>query len=128
MKLKKILIFLQAPAQETFSGPVALDASHKKEAIAHISEIFGVFFGIPPIFGGFRHKNNLLDKLPHANMHVSFVTTYSNGFLDHLTSVEVMKISGKSWLVLFVRDCMSLEHDIFMLKAMQPDHSMDWSP
>jgi hypothetical protein len=105
MKSKKRLIFLQAPAQETFSGPVVLDASHKKEVIAHFSGIFGVFFGIPPIFGGFRHKNNLLDKLARANMHVSFVTIYSNGFLDHLTSVEVVKISGKSWLVLFVRDC-----------------------
>ena len=52
--LKKILIFLQASTQQTFSNPVALYASHKKEMIVHLSKIFGVFFNIPPNFWGFR--------------------------------------------------------------------------
>jgi hypothetical protein len=84
---------------------VALDASHKKEAIAHFPAIFGVFFGIPPNFWASRRKNNESDKSARANMFVRSLTMCSEGFRCLSVPVDVTKISGVNWLVLFVHDC-----------------------
>ena len=52
---------------------MALDASQKKEAIAHFPVIFG-FFRHTAKFLGLRHKSNVFDKLIGANMFVRFLT------------------------------------------------------
>jgi hypothetical protein len=42
-------------------------------------------------------------------------------------SESALRLQPIRWHEGVVRNgVMSLEHDIFMLKAMQPDHSMDW--
>ena len=57
---------------------------HQGDDCAFFQYFLGFFLIYHQIFGGSDLKNNLLDKSAHANMHVSFLTTYYNGFQDHL--------------------------------------------
>ena len=77
------------------------------------------------VFGDLRLPNIVITE-PQRPMLIDFDWCGTHGIDRYPSSLN--DLSSISWHEGVVRNgVMSMEHDTFMLKAMQPDHSMDWS-